>query len=153
MAWAGYAQHMYSDSSTRRCPYTANIDRKWAIQNERLLDNFMDNLFKVTASHFTKHGRLRPSIERYLAAILINRDKIRTKYGTSNYVLRMTERCALILKINVTVLKDWWNITRDNRLLHNTQLKVDDIDSLLIIKLFRISATLARQDHIEILKI
>ena len=67
----------------------------------------MDNLFKVTASHFSKHGRLRPSIERYLAAILINRDKIRTEYRTSNYFLRMTERCALILKINVTVLKDW----------------------------------------------
>ena len=105
MASAGFSHDMSSDSNTRRCPYSANIDCIRTIENEQLLDNFLDTLFKVRASHFTKHRGLRPAIEGYLAAILINHDEIRTNYGTSNYVVSMTERCALELKVNVTVSK------------------------------------------------
>jgi hypothetical protein len=152
MGLAGYPLHMYSDSTTRKCPYTANIDCIRTPDNAQLLDNFMDNLFKVRASHFMKHGRLRPAIERYLAAILINHDEIRTNYGATNYIVSMTERCALQLKINLSELKYWGNVIKEDELLHSTQLKTNDIDSLLIIDLFKNTATQAKRDHIEVLK-
>ena len=152
MASAGYPQHLYSDCSTRKVPYTANINCIRTSDNEQLLDNFMDTLFKVRASHFTKHGRLRPVLERYLASILINHEEISMKYGLANYVVSMVERCALDLKISLTVLKDWGKIIKEDEVLNTIQIKSNDLDSLLIIEMFKNTATQAKRDHLEVLR-
>ena len=152
MASAGYPQHLYSDCSTRKVPYTANINCIRTSDNEQLLDNFMDTLFKVRASHFMKHGRLRPVLERYLASILINHEEIDMKYGSTNYVISMVERCALELKISLTLLKDWGKIIKEDEVLNNIQIKINDLDSILIIEMFKNTATQAKRDHLEVLR-
>ena len=152
MASAGYPQHLYSDCSTRKVPYTANINCIRTSDNEQLLDNFIDILFKVRASHFIEHGRLRPVLDRYLAAILISHEEISIKYGSTNYVVSMVERCALELKISLTLLKDWGKIIREDEVLNNIQIKSNDLDSLLIIEMFKNTATQAKRDHLEVLR-
>ena len=112
----------------------------------------MDTFFKVRASHFIKHGRLRPVLERYLASILINHEKISMKYGSTNYVVSMVERCALELKISLTLLKDWGKIIREDEVLNNIQIKTNDLDSLLIIEMFKNTATQAKRDHVVVLR-
>ena len=59
---------------------------KWTSKSHLKIDAYV-SVFKVRASHFMKHGRLRPVLERYLASILINHEEINMKYGPTNYVI------------------------------------------------------------------
>ena len=89
-----------------------------------------------------------------MAAVLINHDAMRSNYGSNNYVVRLTERCALDLQITHTILTDWGNVIRDDAKAHITELKGkgDDVDSLLLVELINNHATQAKRDKIEILK-
>ena len=154
MALAGYPSHLYMDCTTRKTPYTANLDCIRTAENEVLLNNFMNNLFQIRATPFFRYGRLRPAVERYMAAVLINHDAMRSNYGSNNYVVRLTERCALDLQITHTILTDWGNVIRDDVNAHITELKGKggDVDSLLLVELINNHATQAKRDKIEILK-
>ena len=142
------------DCTTRKTPYTANLDCIRTAENDQLLNNFMDNLFQIRATPFFRNGRLRPAVERYMAAVLTNHDKMRLNYGSDNYVVSLTERCAFDLQITRTILTDWGNIIRDDAKVHFIELKGkgDDVDSLLLVELINNHATQAKRDKIEILK-
>ena len=79
---------------------------------------------------------------------------MRSNNGFNNYVVRLTESCALDLQITHTIFTDWGNVIRDDVKVHITELegKGSDVNSLLLVELINNHATRAKRNKIEILK-
>lgn len=152
MGLAGHPSYTYTDKTTRKAPYSANLDCIKDPENSQLLNNFMNALFMIKAKHFTETGRLRHAIETYLASILLNFQYIKNKHGEGHLIVQYIVRTAADLRIPQLLIEAWGNSIRDDLKIHDVQVQGNNVDNILIIDLLTASTVQAKRDNLLLQK-
>jgi hypothetical protein len=152
MALADHPSWTYTDKSSRKIPYTPTLDCIKNADNTQLLNNFMNNLFRVKAHHFTEKGRLRPAIEAYMATVLLYFEDFRARQGDEHLIVAQILRVARDLIIPITLVAAWGSAIKDDVKLHDFKLPDSNIDTLLLIDLLKTSALQGKRDNLILLQ-
>jgi hypothetical protein len=148
MALANYPSWRYTDKTTRRVPYTPTLKCIRTAENTQVLNNFMNQLFRVKAYHFTESGRLRPAIEAYMATVLFYFEEFRAAQGDNHLIVQQILRVARDLYIPILLVLAWGSAIKDDVKLHDFKLPGSNIDNLLLIDLLKTSAVQAKRDNL-----